>query len=226
MKNIFQTKSSTTKILVLFQSLLLVFFVSIAANAQDSDTSSVVQDNKLKIINKVPKHLPIKIEIIKGDSENILNDAEIKITNTGEKPIYYLKFFISTTKDFLSPRGDQYGFALKYGRGDLITFDELANETDINLKKGESYKFKVNPRESRIFDEHLRRNSNSAKPEKYLLEFQFLSFGDGTGFWNSGGTPFPSKKKQSSSSKIKFSDIFFNTPTSKENQISFFWNKL
>jgi hypothetical protein len=43
----------------------------------------------------------------------------------------------------------------------------------------------------------MRLNFHSAKPEKYLLEFQFINFGDGTGFWTSGGTPFPSKKKLS-----------------------------
>ncbi len=194
MKNILQTKNSTTKILVLIQSLFFLLCVFFSVNAQDNDLPDNAQANDLKLINKVPKHLPIKIEIIKGDSEDILNDVEVKVTNTGSKPIYLLEFFISTTKDFLSPGGNQIGFRLRFGRIDLITFSELANETDIPLKKNESYTFKVNPRESRNFKEYMRRNSNSAKPEKYLLEFQFISFGDGTGFWTSGGTPFPSKK--------------------------------
>lgn len=194
MKNILQTKNPNTKILVLIQSLFFLLCVFFSVNAQDNDLPDNAQANDLKLINKVPKHLPIKIEIIKGDSEDILNDVEVKVTNTGGKPIYYFKFFISTTKDFLSPGGNQYGFSMKYGREDLITFSELANDTDIFLKKGESYTFKVNERESLNFKESMRRNFHSANPEKYLLEFQFLSFGDGTGFWTSGGTPFPSKK--------------------------------
>lgn len=157
--------------------------------------------------------MPIKIEIINADSESVLTDAEIKVTNTGEKPIYYLKFFISTPEDFRGSSGNQYGFEMKYGRGELITFSTLANETDIPLKKGESHTFKVNPRESRNFNEDMRKNHNNAKPSKYLLEFQFLSFGDKTGFWTSGGTPFPNKKKQAESSMNLFS---------KENPLGFF----
>lgn len=93
MKNIFQTKNLTTKILILFQSLFFLFCVFFPVNAQDKDLSSDAQNIDLKIINKVPKHLPIKIEILKGNTEDVLNDAEIKVTNIGEKPIYYLYFF-------------------------------------------------------------------------------------------------------------------------------------
>lgn len=213
MKNIFQTKNLTPKILILFQSFFLLFFISITVNAQDSETSLITQDNDLKIINKVPKHLPIKIEILKGDTEDTLNDAEIKVTNTGEKPIYYLKFFISTPEDFRGSSGYQYGFEMRYGRRELVTFSTLATETDIPLKTGESHVFKVAGREAKLFNEAMRKNYNNAKPSKYLLEFQFLSFGDKTGFWTSGGTPFPDRKKRPESSVNLFP---------KEKPISFF----
>lgn len=177
MNNIFH-KSFAFRIFSTFFSL--IFLTCISANAQDTEE---------RIINKIPQKLPIKVEIINGDSENLLSEVRIKVTNTGEKPIYFLKFFISTTEDFLSPNGNQYGFALSYGRKELITFGELANEDDIPLKKGEYHEFKVSDREVNNFSETLRQSFRS-EPEKYLLEFQLLNFGDGTGFWGSRGKSF------------------------------------
>ncbi len=140
MKNVSQILNS--KFLFVFQILLLFCFV-FSVNAQDSDLSVKAEYEDLNLINEVPKHLPIKIEIINGKSEDVLSDVKIKVTNTGAKPIYYLKFFISSTKDFLSPRGDQYGFPMRYGRAALITFTELANETDVPLKKASHIPLKL-----------------------------------------------------------------------------------
>ncbi len=61
MKNILQTKNSTTKILVLIQSLFFLLCVFFSVNAQDNDLPDNAQANDLKLINKIPKHLPIKI---------------------------------------------------------------------------------------------------------------------------------------------------------------------
>lgn len=145
-----------------------------------------------KVVNRVPDHLPIKIEIINPISNDTLKNVRIKVTNVGNRPIYFLKFFISTSEDFLGPGGSQFGFALKYGRPDLITFGELATPDDIPIRTGEWQIFAVKPAEAKNFKENLR-NSFRAQPDLYLLEFQFLSFGDATGFWGSTGKAFPAK---------------------------------
>jgi hypothetical protein len=65
MKNILQTKNSITKILVLIQSLFFLFCVFFSVNAQDNDLPENAQANDLKLINKVPKHLPLKGSVSK-----------------------------------------------------------------------------------------------------------------------------------------------------------------
>ena len=46
----------------------------------------------LEIENKIPKNVPIKIEFEHQDSEDWARDLEIKVTNTGKKPIYFYCF--------------------------------------------------------------------------------------------------------------------------------------
>lgn len=210
MKNDCQTKSSTLKSLTCVLSLFFFTCLSLSVNAQNAEQ---------KIVNKVPKHLPIKIEILNQDVENLLSDVKIKVTNTGERSIYFLKFFISTKEDFLAPSGNQYGFALRYGRNALVDVDELAAKEDISLKKGESYIFKVDENASKRFNEEARE-SYRAKPETYLLEFQMLSFGDGTGFLGSKARPVYSDKKSSQSfgKYLPFQKLTGFFLTEKKNQ--------
>jgi len=197
-----------TKVLILVLSLLFTASFSLDMKAQDDEE---------KLINEVPKHLPIKIEIINGKSEDLLSDLEVKVTNTGEKPIYFLDFIILTTKDYLSSSGKQLMFEMKYGRKELVTFGVLANDEDVPIKKGESYTFKVDQREVENFKESMRRSFSSV-PQKYLLKFQFLNFGDGTGFWATGGTPFSTKKKKLLLSKVT-PNGFFLTQNQKKHPV-------
>jgi hypothetical protein len=177
--------------IITFLKHCAAFFLIIIASA----TAAVGQDLSPRLISKVPKHLPLKIAIADGGGENVLNDLSIKVTNSGEKPIYYLKFFVSTLEDFRSPNGRQYVFPLKYGRNELVTFTEKATTADIPLNLNESVTFNVNRNEIRNFNETLKQNFRAA-PARYQLEFQFLSFGDGTGFWGDKGSAFPSKKQE------------------------------
>ncbi|HMH44321.1 MAG TPA: hypothetical protein VK557_12605 [Pyrinomonadaceae bacterium] len=69
--------------------------------------------------NKIPDKVPIKVtirpEIEKAfndlDNQNWLRDFEIEITNTSDKPIYFLEFWL-TMRD---PMDRQGGFWLRYG---------------------------------------------------------------------------------------------------------------
>lgn len=183
MNNIFQKKILESKVLLVVFSLIFLNCISINA-----------QNDEQKIINKIPKNLPIKVEIVNGDAENLLSEVRIKVTNTGGKPIYFLDFYILTSEDFLSPDGLKYAFTLTYGRKALITFSELANDEDKPLLKGESYEFKVSDNEVRNFSEYLQQSLRS-KPEKYTLNFQLLNYGDGTGFWGSKGSTFSTKAR-------------------------------
>ncbi len=189
------------RIFAMFACLFVLMGFCSTGNGQPKDS---------KIINKVPSHLPIKIEIINEESNEPLRDLRIKVTNVSNKPVYFLKFFVSTNEDFVSPNGSQYGFPLKYGRPQLIKFSERASIEDIPLKKGDSHIFNIDPTEAKRFNESMSASFRS-RPEYYLLEFQFLSFGDGTGFWGSNGKAFPSKTRftQHGSGNSDFRSGFF-----------------
>ena len=175
----------------MFRVLCLVFGVSLFGvpfiNAQEKES---------RLINTVPKHLPLKIEIINGDSADFLRDVKVRVTNTGEKPIYFLRFYISTPENFVSSRGIQYGFGLVYGRKELVTFTERSIPEDIPLRKGDNCTFSVDDNAATGFKNDISHDLR-AEPETYLLEFIHLSFGDGTGFTGPKGIPFPSKKEAS-----------------------------
>lgn len=164
------------------------------------------QKNEDRIINKIPKHLPIKVEILDDDKEDILGEFKIKVTNTGDKPIYFLKFVVSPI-DVLAPNGKKYSFSMYYGRNALIQFDEPAKEGDIPLNKGESHIFEVGKKQADDFQQGLKLNGENASPQKIEVIFQFLSFGDKTGFWGTRGAAYPSNKKVVSQRPV--SDSFF-----------------
>ena len=136
--------------------------------------------NRETLENKVPKHLPIKVEILYGKRAEVLENAEIKVTNTGKRPIFFLKLIVSTAD---SPElSVKYGLSSFYfGRRELITFGNLANSDDPSLKPGESLLFTVSKKRV-VAHRQARRDEHQIIPERYELIFQFLNFGDDTGF--------------------------------------------
>jgi hypothetical protein len=141
------------------------------------------------IENKVPKHLPIKVEILYGKGAHVLENTEIKVTNTGKRPIYYLDFIIQTG------RGSAFGRTravswIRFGRDELRGFAK-ANSGDGFLTPGESYVFQLSDK-TRNF--RAARRADQVIIRKYELIIQVLSFGDGTGYTTTGGVPYPEPK--------------------------------
>jgi hypothetical protein len=145
-----------------------------------------------EIENKITKNVPLDVEVKNFDSENWVYDLEIKVTNTGKKPIYYL--YLSFTLDE-QLNGGPVGFLLQYGAGQLYTTNVLARplEEDVPILPNESYTFKLNKNSA---DARMNRKAreNFTDPQKAFVELGWLSYGDGTGFANPG-VPFPFKKK-------------------------------
>src|SRR5438270_12982326 len=89
--------------------LLLLFFLFVAAVflIQGVLTLGVAQSTEERELkDKTPTHVPIKIKI-KAEkeklfkdvtNENWLRDLEIEVTNTGNKPIYYIGLTIEMTE--------------------------------------------------------------------------------------------------------------------------------
>ncbi len=157
-------------------------------------STSFAQKDEERILNKVPKHLPLKIEILNDDQLSPLDEVKIKITNIGKKPIYYMSLKLITTDDFPKPNGAKIGLSsLKYGRSRLGFLTELASEDDTSLKKDESVVFEIKQWEISGFYSLLDKDGISSEPNFDLI-FQLMSFGDGTGFVTTGGTPYPAQK--------------------------------
>jgi hypothetical protein len=188
--------------------LLLLFFLFVAAVflIQGVLTSGVAQSSvEREIEDKIPKHLPIKVKIKKEKekafkdlgNDNWMRDVEFEVTNTGDKPIYFLHLDVDMP-EITAPNGTTITFPLRYGRTGLGSIESKAAPDDVPIKPGETIVLKAHDGNVRGWD-LFRRNHNKPQPKKLLLQFVMLTFGDGTGFLGPSGQflPEPSKDKSS-----------------------------
>ena len=144
----------------------------------------------------IPKHLPLKIKVKNLKSEKWVSDFEIEITNTADKPIYYLAMFIDLP-DVITENNRNLGFPLQYGRGALISFAVPLQPDDVPIKPGESYTLKIPERLQLGWERFVKRRGVSKdEPKKIKFIFQALNFGDGTGFRFTSGRPFDIHKRR------------------------------
>ncbi len=147
-----------------------------------------------KIIeDQIPPRVPIDVEIknLKGDS--FLRDVEIKVTNTAKKPIYFLELSI-VLPDNLSPAGYPIGFPLRYGRPELIKFENPLEPDDVPLLPGDSFMFKIPERNLEGFERLVAKGKiTQAEVKRVYLVFVQLNFGDKTGFSTTSGSPEPNR---------------------------------
>lgn len=144
----------------------------------------------------VPPHLPLKIKVKNVNSKKWVHDIEVEVTNTSDKPIYYLDFYIDLPgiKGLI---GSTVGFWLHYGRPQLIDFTMPVLPEDVPLEPGEKYTFKI-PESSANGWDHLREKEGRPEPKAMKLIFQRINFGDGTGYSDTSGSPVNIHKKMSS----------------------------
>src|SRR3954471_542185 len=96
-------------------TILFLFSVVVACGFVASRAQSP-SDEKREVVDKIPKHLPIKVKIKKEKEEKVkdlknedwLGDLELEVTNTGTKPIYYLDIVLFMPDDF-GPNGVNFG---------------------------------------------------------------------------------------------------------------------
>ena len=164
---------------------------------------SPMEERELK--TKIPAHLPIKVKVKNLDKVKNLNnekwahDFEMEVTNTSDKPIYFLGFNL-ILPDVKSPNGHSLFVPLRYGRIELVKFDEPLQPEDVPILPGESYVFIVPESDLKGLKAHATQYSlPKTEPKKLLLEFVELNYGDGTGFRMYIGTPVNIHKKRASS---------------------------
>ena len=183
-------KSKSIGLSVCFILLLMIFPVF----AQNGEKPKSNKTANSKVKNRIPKHLPLKVELINDDAEDILKDLEVKITNTGDKPIYFIHFMLST----LDVKAYNYpiAYSFVFGNPEFLDFDKLANpEINESLLPDDSYTFKLSPKHSENALNKKGLWEFTPFPNKFILEFQHLSFGDGTGFLNTSGIKYPIEAK-------------------------------
>jgi hypothetical protein len=174
--------------------LLLLTFSVVAVIAQEPEQ---------RLINKVQKYIPLKIEIVHGDINSKIEDIKIKITNTSEKPVYFLHFDISTLDNsaggIKSLSGGGYSLkSFSYGDMKFGRKSKLKEESDeVFLKKGDHVTFDISKVLADAFVRMLNENGVDAHYRLFII-FQWLSYGDGTGFMGSNAIPYPVKNKQTS----------------------------
>lgn len=167
----------------------------------DIFTPSLAKDgDEREIEDKIPKHLPLKVKIKKDKEQKVkdvandqwLLDFELEVTNTSDKPIYYLSMYV-LFPEFVVPNGGIKGIPLRYGRMDFIHHDTRPLPDDVPIKPGETYTFKIPDQD--IEARSVRKAAGLApNPHKLRFIFSSLSFGDGTGFNGTTGLPYPNKQ--------------------------------
>jgi hypothetical protein len=178
---------------------LLLKGASSPATAHASQSPATPQEER-QLEDLTPKHIPIKVKI-KAEKEKLfkdlnnehwLRDLEIEVKNTGNKPIYFLVLVLDLpeTKD---RDGNLIGWDLHYGRTDLISITAPLKPEDIPIRPGETYVFTVAERFVKGF-ERIVREDGVVQPKKVRAIFQFVNFGDGTGF-SGTGNPLPHPKR-------------------------------
>lgn len=161
----------------------------------------LAQNNEEREIeDKIPKHLPLKVKLKKEKEAKIkdfendawLLDFELEVTNTSEKPIYFLDVFVIFPEFVVN--GGAKGIPLRYGRMDFIKADTRPLPDDIPIKPGETYTFKIPDQDLQAWS-NRKAAGLAGNPRKLRFIFAGLSFGDGTGFHGTTGVPYPRAKQ-------------------------------
>jgi hypothetical protein len=151
------------------------------------------QEKKLGIA--IPSRVPLKIKTKNLNSKKWVHDLEIEVTNTSEKPIYFLSLYL-TLPEIKGLLGSRVGFWLRYGRVELMDFSTALNSDDVPIQPGQKHVFIIPESSAKGWD-HLREKEGRSEPKVIELIFQVLNFGDGTGFLDASGAPMNIHKKLS-----------------------------
>ena len=162
--------------------------------------SASTQATKRSFESKIPPHVPLKIKIKKEKEEKALDlnnknwfrDIEIELTNTSDKPIYFLSLFVEMPDLPQDRPGVNRVFLLRYGRGDFIEQNTKPIPEDIPIEPKATYIFVLDENEMGGY-ENWRTRNKAKDPVKLEIWLNHLSYGDGTGFTTLGALPFPFK---------------------------------
>jgi hypothetical protein len=166
-----------------------VGIVSSTAQAPSQDSTAQPPTQERELDDRIPKHLPIKVKVKNLNNAKWDRDLEVEVTNTGEKPIYFLMFSLFFV-DVKMEDGTDIGFPLRYGRPELYSVENRPTPEDVPIQPGETVFIKA-PEGLTKGWEKFRIKHEMPHPKKIGIRFHSLNFGDGTGFHTTGGLPLP-----------------------------------
>ena len=181
----------------------------LSANEKAALRSQASTQDERKFEDEIPKHVPIKFKL-RADKEKKFKDLnnpgwyrdfELEVTNSSNKPIYYLEFDLVYPEIDAAP-GVPLAMTLRYGRADFIYHNTRPLPTDVPLQPGETYIFRVSDSERRGWEWH-KKNEDTPDPKRAVLEFGGLSFGDGTGYDTLQAIPYPYRRNRSATSPCR-----------------------
>src|SRR5215208_424776 len=188
------------KTIALVLVLSLVGFLLIASGPTSG--GAAVQERAFE--NKIPAHIPIKIKVKKEKEESFkdlknekwLREIEIEVTNTGEKPIYFLYITMGTN---VKHEGIEIVYPIVYGRAQLGDIVTKASSDDVPINPGETHVFEYG--EVPLWEKGVREKL-WPQSTKFTAEIQVLSFGDGTGYFGTQLYP-PAERRKAVINEIK-----------------------
>jgi hypothetical protein len=161
-----------------------------AKGPEEVESDRIIED-------QMPPGVPLDVEIKNLNTNSLLRDVEIKVTNTAKKPIYFLELGIVLPEN-LSPAGYPIGFPLRYGRDDLIKFASPLEPGDVPLLPEASLILKIPGRYLAGFERLVTEGQiTPGQVKRVYLMFRHLNFGDQTGF-SSDGSPVPNIHRERS----------------------------
>ena len=173
-------------VMVLFATLRLV-------------QSATPQETKRSFESRIPSHVPLKFRIKKDeekaldlDNKNWFRDIEIEVTNTSDKPIYFLSLNVEMPDLQPDHAGAMKVLPLSYGRGEFFEQNTKPWPDDIPIAPKATHIF-VFDENQMVGYENWRTRNNRTDPVKLQVSMNHLSYGDGTGFTTLGAIPFPSR---------------------------------
>lgn len=162
--------------------------------------SASTQATKRSFESNIPPHVPLKVKIKKEKEEKALDinnknwfrDIEIEVTNTSDKPIYFLSLDIEMV-DLAPDRPNAItGFFLTYGRGEFIEQNTKPIPEDVPIEPKATHTLVISENQRNGF-EKWRTENKGRDSLKLRMWINHLSYGDGTGFTSLGALPFPFK---------------------------------
>ena len=180
----------------LAKTLAAALVLSVVGVLMIGSSSAAFQERIFE--NKIPAHIPIKIKIKKEKeasfkdlkNEKWLREFELELTNTGDKPIYFLYIIMNTNVKV--DNGLEMAYPLSYGRAELGDITTKATSNDVPIKPGETIYLNVG--EVPYWEKGVREK-RWPESTKFTAAIQVLSFGDGTGYFGAELYPPPARRK-------------------------------